>query len=138
MARSGDSMTAKFATAVLVWQMLVHGLFGCCTHHTQGQVALTADESRIAAADLAAAHAESSDSHDEHSCPGDVPRCVFVSMSPLDLSALSRAGFAGPAVSPLAEVISPPVNSRQTVVPPFPFESLSAQERCAQWQTWLL
>jgi len=120
-------MTAKFVTSVLVWQMLVHGLFGCCTHHAQDG---------IAADDPAAALTHSSDPHEEHSCPCDEPRCVFVSVSPSDSSSLSLVWIAGAAPAPLAQAILGPVNPQQTVVPPIPLESLSAGERCAQLQTW--
>ncbi len=137
MVRSGHSMAAKFMTAVLVWQMLVHGLFGCCTHHAQGCVAANADELHPApAADSAAAFTQSSDSHDEHSCPGDAPRCVFVSVSPSDLSSHHLVWITGAATAPLAQASLAPVNLQQIVVSPIPLESWSAGERCAQLQIW--
>lgn len=149
-------MCEKLTHAVLLLQMLAHSIFGCCWHHAHAPGSTTCQHETVVAVE-SKAHACSHHAHDRHtSQSSDSPnnseplphrgppcgeeRCQFVNClktdSPTEL--LQSQDFVDSSFMPERKQTITSVSRFTDSHGSQPPVCLSAVERCALFQAWLI
>jgi hypothetical protein len=151
-------MCVKVVNAVVILQMLAHGILGCCWHHAHAFEHLNCSHLTVAAVEVAAqafpkhtcchGHAPVEAAEETKSAPempSDVPepcsetRCSFVKALSADSTENMLKTMVSQAIefSPFVQfVCDEPVSLRRDL--PVVLRSHSPVERCSLFQAWLI